>query len=467
MMNSVIKLFDLSTTQGKTAEILYQTTAELPLICPHSHVDPQLFVAPKTTFANPADLFVTPDHYVVRMLISQGISFEDLGIFPEGQSNGSDPRAVWQTFCDHYYLFDGTPSGLWIRNALSMVFGIDVQPGPDNAGELYNRLNSALADPAYTPRRLFERFNIEVLCTTDSALDDLTAHQEIKRSEWGGKIRPTFRPDLLLKLDRPGWTKDIEQLSVLCGFSIDSYTKFIRALSKRRAFFKTNGAVAIDLGVEEPYTCQLTKQEAERFFQRGLQGTATPNEARLFMGQMLVEMARLSVEDGLVMQLHAGSFRNHQPSVFAKYGPDRGFDIPLRTEWTRNLKPLLDVYGMDSRLRLILFTLDETTYTRELAPLAGAYPAVRLGPPWWFHDSPEGMLRYFDTVVETAGFFNLVGFNDDTRAFLSIPARHDLWRRMSAIYLAKLITRGQISMTTGQERMADLAYGLAKWGYRL
>lgn len=467
MKNSAIKLFDLSTAQGKAAEELYQSAAALPLVCPHSHVAPQLFANPEATFANPAELFVSPDHYVFRMLVSQGVPFEDLGVFPKGQPNNSDPEAVWRTFCEHFYLFDGTPSGLWIRNALSMVFGIEALPGPDNADLLYEQIDSALADPDYSPRKLFERFNIEVLCTTDSALDDLTAHRQIAQSEWGGQVRPTFRPDQLLQLDRPGWSGDVQKLGTLSNTSIDSYAKFTQALAERRAAFKASGAVAIDLGVEEPFTCELTSPEAERLFQKGLNGAATREEARLFMGYMVFEMARLSLEDELVMQLHAGSFRNHNAGVFAAYGSDRGFDIPVRTSWTRNLKPLLDAFGMDPRLRLILFTLDETTYTRELAPLAGAYPAVRLGPPWWFQDSPEGMLRYFDSVVETAGFFNLVGFNDDTRAFLSIPARHDLWRRMSAIYLAKLVMRGQISRSVARERMADLAYGLAKRGYGL
>lgn len=463
----MIKIFDLSDAQGKTAEALYQEVADLPLICPHSHVDPQLFVHPETAFANPADLFVTPDHYVVRMLVSQGVPFEALGIFPKGQPNTSDPRSVWRTFCEHFYLFDGTPSGLWIQNALSIVFGIDIKPGLDNAGSLYDQIESALADPAYSPRRLFERFGIEVLCTTDSALDDLAAHQQIRRSGWDGQVRPTFRPDQVLQIDRPGWAADIEKLGLLSHISIDSFAKFIQALSERRAAFKAQGAVAIDLGVEEPYTCRLSPPEAERLFQKGLMGTVDKEDARQFMGHMLSEMARMSLEDGLVMQLHAGSFRNHNAGVFEAFGPDRGLDIPVRTEWTRNLRPLLESFGMDPRLRLILFTLDESTYTRELAPLAGVYPAVRLGPPWWFHDSPEGMLRYFESVVETAGFFNLVGFNDDTRAFLSIPARHDLWRRMSAIYLAKLVHRGQIGRDVAHERMADLAYGLAKRGYRL
>ena len=467
-MNAMIKVFNPSAPEDKIAAELFEAAIDLPLICPHTHVDPHLFSDPAARFSNPSALFVTPDHYVVRMLISQGIQFEQLGIFPVSEKDHEgDPREIWQLFCEHFDLFDGTPSGLWIRNALSMVFGISEKPQVENAGELYDRIESALRDPAFSPRRLFEKFNIEVLCTTDSALDTLDTHDQIRASGWKGDVRPTLRPDALIQIERPGWVADIDQLSQVSGINIRHFSDYLEALRQRRAVFKAKGATAIDLGVETPYTCRLSTMEADALFQKGLLGENDRGEADQFRGLMIYEMARMSLEDGLVMQLHAGSYRNHNPQVYETYGSDRGFDIPVGVEWTRNLKPLLDSFGMDPRLRLILFTLDETGYSRELAPLAGAYPAIRLGPPWWFHDSPEGMLRYFDTVVETAGFTNLVGFNDDTRAFLSIPARHDLWRRMSALWLAKLVQRGQLSMSTARLRMADLAYGLAKRGYRL
>lgn len=467
-MNTNIKVIDLSSSIGKKAAELYESAADLPLICPHTHVDPALFAEPEAQFLNPAALFVTPDHYVVRMLVSQGIPFEQLGIFSLDQKDQEgDPRVVWQTFCEHFGLFDGTPSGLWIRNALGIVFNITDKPDGENARDLYNRIETLLGDPDYSPRRLFEKFNIEVLFTTDSALDPLAFHDQIRASGWTGQIHPTFRPDTLIQINRSGWAADIEALGQLTGFPITHFDDFLVALQQRRMIFKAKGAGAIDLGVETPYTCHLSKIEAETLFQKGMQGDIDHDEAIRFSGLMIYEMARMSLEDGLVMQLHAGSFRNHNPYVYETYGADRGFDIPVQVEWTRNLKPLLDSFGMDPSLRLILFTLDESGYSRELAPLAGAYPAIRLGPPWWFHDSPEGMLRYFDSVVETAGFSNLVGFNDDTRAFLSIPARHDLWRRMSAVWLAKLVQRGQISMNTARARMVDLAYGLVKRGYRL
>ena len=467
-MKGIIKVFDPSLKKNKTAAELFESAADLPLICPHTHVDPGLFANPEAGFAHPASLFVTPDHYVVRMLISQGIRFEQLGIFPVNEKECTgDPREIWQLFCEHFSLFDGTPSGLWIRNALSMVFDISDKPNGENADDLYDRIISALQEPDFSPRHLFERFNIEVLCTTDSARDSLEAHDRIKASGWTGQIRPTFRPDALIQIGRPGWIDDMDKLSQVSGVSIAHFSDYLEALSLRREVFKAKGAVAIDLGVETPYTCQLSAEEAEVLFQKGLRGKLSHDEARQFGGLMIYEMARMSLEDGLVMQLHAGSYRNHHSYIYETYGPDHGFDIPVQVEWTRNLKPLLDSFGMDQRLRLILFTLDESGYSRELAPLAGSYPAIRLGPPWWFHDSPEGMLRYFDAVVETAGFNNLVGFNDDTRAFLSIPARHDLWRQMSALWLAKLVRRGQISMNTARMRMVDLAYNLAKQGYRL
>jgi len=467
-MNSIIKVFDLSEKRGKIAADLFESATDLPLICPHTHVDPKIFAGMEVRFANPADLFVTPDHYVVRMLLSQGISFEQLGIFPEGaQTNKGDPRKIWQTLCEHFDHFDGTPSGLWIRNALNMVFGIDVPLNAENAERLYDQIETELGDPAFSPRQLFEKFEIEMLCTTDAALDGLEDHDRIRASGWAGRILPTFRPDALLQIGRSAWAGDIERLGEITGTSISHFSEYLQALAERRIYFQSKGAVAVDLGVETPYTCHLSPQEADALFQKGLRGEIGAQDVAQFSGLMVYEMAQMSLEDGLVLQLHAGSYRNHHALVYKTYGPDRGFDIPVRVEWVRNLKPLLDSFGMDARLRMILFTLDETGYTRELAPLAGVYPALKLGPPWWFHDSPEGMLRYFDSVVETAGFDNLVGFNDDTRAFLSIPARHDLWRRMSALWLAKLVQRGQISLNTARERMADLAYGLAKRGYRI
>ncbi len=463
-----IKIFDTCDPQYKTARALFESVQSLPLICPHGHVDPGLFVRPGARIADPAALFILPDHYVLRLLISHGLAFEDLGVYPLGEAHPSyDPLAIWQVFCDHFSLFDGTPTGLWIQNELAMVFGIYQKPDAHNAENLFMHIQDALDREEFSPRRLYQQFNIETLCTTDAPEAPLDDHQAIKASGWDGDIRPTFRVDKIANIGLPGWLDRIRALGERCGEDLTTFKRYLLAIKQRRAQFKAHGAVATDHSVQSAYTCRLSDQEAERLYQNGLQQHISAGEVKQFIGHMIVEMAKMSLEDGLVMQLRAGPYRNHSPQVFAAYGRDRGFDLPVSVEWTHNLKALLDAFGLDHRLRIILFSLDETSYSRELAPMAGAYPAVKLGPPWWFHDSPNGMMRYFSNVIESAGFENTVGFNDDTSAFLSIPARHDLWRRMSALWLAKLVHRGQLDQPTAERRMADLAYHLAKRGYNL
>ncbi len=462
------RFFGPDAAQKAIAQRLYATIRDLPLICPHGHVDPRLFADANYRFGTPVDLLLIPDHYVFRMLYSQGIRLENLGIPRlDGAPVETDHRNIWQTFAEHFYLFRGTPTGVWLNQEFYEVFGVRQQLDGDNAQEVYNQIAEKLAAPEMQPRRLFERFNIEVLCTTDAATDTLAHHQAIRDSGWDATIRPTFRPDAMVNLDTPGWHEHIDRLSAVSGITINGYAPFIEALEQRRAFFKQMGATATDHAVPTPYTGRLSEAEATAIFARALAGDASGDDARLFTGHMLIEMARMSTEDGLVMQLHAGSMRNHNPVLFNQFGPDMGADIPLKTEFTRNLKPLLDAYGNDPRFRLILFTLDETTYARELAPLAGHYPALLVGPPWWFHDSMNGMQRYFEQVMETAGLYNTAGFNDDTRAFPSIPARHDVWRRASANWLAGLAVRHVVDELTASEMLHDLAYGLAKRAYRL
>jgi len=441
------------------ARELYQTVAALPIVSPHGHVDPRLFSDPDATFGTPADLFIIPDHYVTRMLYSQGIPLESL---LEG-----DHREIWRLFCENFHLFRGTPSGIWLTDELASVFGVDEKPSASNADRLFDTLSDKLSSPEFSPRQLFERFNIEVLCTTDAATDALEQHQAIRQSGWKGNIRPTFRPDGVVNLDAPNWKTNIEELSEVSGIDVTNYKSFIRALEQRRAFFKSMGATATDHAAITPATTELTPSEADSIFQRALQGEYTPEDEARFTAHMLMEMARMSIDDGLVMQLHPGSLRNHNEIIFQKFGLDKGADIPIQTEYTRNLLPLLNKYGNDSRLTLILFTLDETTYSRELATLAGHYPALKLGPPWWFFDSLNGMARYFDQVMETAGIYNTAGFNDDTRAFCSIPARHDVWRRASANWLAGLVVRHIIDMDDAREIIHELAIGLAKRAYKL
>lgn len=472
-MNRVVDRFENlffgpDPAQKEQAQRLYASVAGLPIVSPHGHVDPWLFVDEEARFASPAELLIVPDHYVFRMLYSQGIPLENLGVpRKDGIPVEQDPRKIWQIFADHFYLFRGTPTGIWLSLELAQVFGCEKPLNGANAQELYDQIESCLASPEFRPRRMFERFNLEVLCTTDPAWDRLEAHQAIRASGWKGNIRPTFRPDNVINLEAPGWRENLTRLSQASGFDITSYIGLLDALEVQRAHFKSLGATATDHAALVPLTETLAHQEADAIFQRALHGVLRPGDAARFTGHMLVEMARMSVEDGLVMQIHPGSLRDHNPLIFECFGSDKGADIPVATEFTRNLQPLLRRFGNDPRLRLILFTLDEGTYARELAPIAGHYPAVLLGPPWWFHDSPNGMRRYFDQVIETAGLYNTAGFNDDTRAFPSIPARHDVWRRMSANWLAGLLVTHVIGEEDAFEMIADLAAGLARRAYHL
>ncbi len=462
------RYFSPDPAQKTIALALYEHIKALPLVCPHGHVDPRLFADADYRFASPVDLFIQPDHYVYRMLYSQGVALEALGIPRlDGSAVEQDHRRIWQRFAEHFYLFRGTPTGIWLVDELQQVFGIHEKLSASSAQRIYDQITQRLEQPGCTPRHLYTAFNIEVLCTTDAASDPLLDHAQIRASGWQGRILPTFRPDAVLNVDSADWHTHINALSASSGITIHNYATFIAALENRRAFFRRMGAVAADHGTASPYTTLLSSADAERLFQRALRGEANAADARQFTGHMLVEMARMSAEDGLVMQLHSGSYRNHNAQVLTQFGRDKGADIPTAAEFTRSLKPLLDAFGNDPRLTLILFTLDESTYSRELAPLVGHYPALRLGPPWWFHDSWNGMRRYFDLVLETAGLYNTVGFNDDTRAFLSIPARHDLWRRAVCDWLAGLVVRGFIDEGDAHEMAADCAYGLAKKAYKL
>jgi len=441
------------------ARDLYQTVAALPIVSPHGHVDPRLFADPNATFGTPADLFIIPDHYVTRMLYSQGISLDTLLT--------GDHRQIWKLFCENFHLFRGTPSGIWLTHELSEVFGVDEKPSASNVDFLFDSISDKLSSPEFSPRSLFERFNIEVLCTTDAATDTLEYHQAIHQSGWRGRILPTFRPDGVVNFDAPNWKANIARLSEVSGIDVTDYKSFIQALEQRRAFFNSMGATATDHAALTPATTELSPLEADVIFQRALKGESKPNDAARFTAHMLMEMARMSIDDGLVMQLHPGSLRNHNNIVFQKFGLDKGADIPVQTEYTRNLLPLLNKYGNNPRLTLILFTLDETAYSRELATLAGHYPALKLGPPWWFHDSLNGMARYFDQVMETAGLYNTVGFNDDTRAFCSIPARHDVWRRAAANWVAGLTARHIVSVSDARDMMNLLAVDLTRQAYKL
>ncbi len=461
------RYFGPDPAQKKIARQLYAGVAGLPLVCPHGHVDPRLLADPDYSFGTPTALLLIPDHYIFRMLYSQGISLEQLGLpRRDGGPVEQDHRKIWQLFADHFYLFRGTPTAMWLTDELHSVFGVDEKLTSESAQAIYDQIADCLTRPEFRPRALFERFNIEVLTTTDAATDPLEQHRAIRESGWPGRILPTFRPDGVVNIDAPGWRQNIEALSEISGIDITGYKSYIQALENRRAFFKQMGATATDHAALTPYTEELPAATAETIFQRALKGAASAEDATRFTGHMLMENARMSIEDGLVMQLHPGSLRNHNTLIFERFGPDKGADIPIPTEYTHNLYPLLNKYGNDPRLTLILFTLDETTYSRELAPLAGHYPAVKLGPPWWFFDSLNGMNRYFEQVMETAGLHNTAGFNDDTRAFPSIPARHDLWRRAASNWVAGLVVRGIVDLADAGEMILDLAYRLAKRAYK-
>jgi glucuronate isomerase len=461
------RYFDPNPAVRDIARRLYQRVATLPLVCPHGHVDPKM-LAEDTPFPDPATLLVIPDHYVTRMLYSQGIPLERLGVPSlDGTPVETDPRKIWQLFAERFHLFRGTPSGCWLKHELEDVFGVTEPLNGGSARSIYDHLERQLAQPSFRPRALFDRFNIEVLCTTDAASDPLIHHQRIRESGWKATIRPTFRPDLAINILHPSWRGEIARLGELSGREVTSYASYIAALENRRAFFKQMGATATDHAALTPFTTDLSKYDAEAIFDRAFSDEATPDDAQQFTGHMLMQMARMSVDDGLVMQLHPGSWRNHNQIIFDRFGPDRGCDIPIQTEYTRNLLPLLNKFGNDVRYRLVLFTLDETAYSRELAPIAGHYPAVRLGPPWWFHDSLEGMERFRRQATETAGLYNTAGFNDDTRAFPSIPARHDLSRRVDANFLADQVARHVMEPEEAEQAIVDLAYNLVRDTYRL
>ncbi len=461
------RYFDPNESIRKIAVELYESVKDLPLICPHGHVDPKS-LALNEPYPNPTELLIVPDHYVFRMLYSQGIKLEDLGVPTKDDSEvEKDHKKIWQIFADYYCLFSGTPTGAWLKHELAEVFGIREKLNSENASDIYEQIGTKLKQPDFLPRALFERFNIEVLTTTDAASDSLDYHKIICESGWNGKVIPSFRPDAVVNIKSPNWKEEILALSKASGIEITSYKTFIRSIENRREFFKSMGATSTDQGVESPFTNELSERDAESIFERSLKGNATEDDEKLFTANMIMEMARMSVEDGMVMQIHPGSSRNHNQYVYDKFGLDKGCDIPIATEYTRNLKPLLNKYGNDPRLTLIVFTLDESTYSRELAPLAGHYPAMKLGPAWWFHDSIEGMTRFRQMVTETSGIYNTVGFNDDTRAFPSIPARHDLSRRVDCNYLANLVAKHIIDIDDAHEMIHALSYKLAKQSYKL
>jgi glucuronate isomerase len=451
----------------RIARGLYERTKSLPIVSPHGHCDPT-GLADDAPFENAGTELVTKDHYVLRMLYSQGVALESLGVLPlDGAVSVTDGRQIWRELARRYALFRGTPSRLWLDHTLSEVFGMEEPLGAENADAVYDEISARLAQEDFRPRALFDRFGIELLATTDGALDPLAAHAQIRGSDWPGRVVPTFRPDDVIDPDRPKFHEHLAALGELTNSDTSSWTGYLQALRSRRAAFVAAGATASDHGHASPTTADLSQRDASDLFARISRGNRQPGDAELFRGHMLVEMAAMSLDDGLVLQIHAGAWRDHNPVVAGRFGPDQGADIPRRADYVGGLKPLLNRFGNEPGLTVVVYTLDETTYSRELAPLAGHYPALRLGPPWWFFDSPEGMRRFYQAVIETAGFANTVGFNDDARSLLSIPARHDVARRLNAGYLAGLVAEHRIGEDDAVETAEDLAYNLARRAFRV
>jgi glucuronate isomerase len=445
---------------------LYEAVRDLPILSPHGHVDARL-LADDVPFRDPASLFVTPDHYVTRLLHAGGIDLRRLGV-GGGELSDQESRRVWRLLCTSWDLFRGTPSRYWLESALAEVFDVPVRPSEQTADVIYDLVAERLAKDSYRPRALFERFGIEVLATTDDPCDDLAAHAALAADDaFGGRVLPTFRPDRYLEAAAPGWAGAVARLGSVSGVDTGSYAGWVAAMESRREHFRAHGAVSADHSHEDVGTEPLAADEAERIYRAALDGAVGPADAVALRRHMLLEMARMSCDDGLVMTLHPGVRRNHHRPTSDALGPDTGHDIPLRGDFTDPLRPLLERFGTHPNLHLVLFTLDESVFSRELAPLAGFYPSVFVGAPWWFLDAPEAVRRFRSAVTETAGFSRTSGFIDDTRAFCSIPARHDMSRRLDAGYLARLVAEHQLDEDEARDTIVDLVVGRPREVFKL
>ena len=454
------------------ARRLHTATSTLPIVSMHGHVDAAM-LADNLPFTDPASLLVTPDHYLVRMLVSQASSpgairdagvrsVADLGVGPDGES---DPREIWRRFCAGWEALRATPTRFWMEHVLIDVFEAPVAPSPATADELFDHIADRLTWPEYRPRALFERFGIEILATTDPATATLSAHAQLAAEGWEGRVIPTFRPDPFLEPARDDWRRLLGSLSESSGIDAHHYEGYLDALRQRRRAFVAAGARASDHGHLSADMTPLADTDARRLFDEALRGNHSPASAAAFTAHMLFQMAEMASGDGLVLQLHPGVVRDHDRGTAARYGHDIGYDIPTTVEFTRSLRPVLEAFGHHPDFRMIVFTVDETVYSRELAPLAGVYPALRLGAPWWFLDAPDSMRRFREATVETAGLRNTSGFVDDTRAFCSIPARHDLARRSDAGFLARLVAEHRLDIDEAVDAAADLAYRQVKESY--
>lgn len=459
------RLFPIDSKTRDMARDLYKLVETAPIVSPHGHTDPRWF-SEDVSFGDPVSLLIIPDHYVLRMLYSQGISMTDLGVRMRDGSGETDKRKIWKLFSKNFYLFRGTPSALWLKHVFHEVFQLDRPLSEATADDYFDAISEKLSRPEFRARALFDRFNIDVLATTDSPVDSLEHHRKIKES-WGRRVIPTYRPDAVIDPEHEDFTKNLKLFGDVSGEDVHSWKGYLMAHRKRREFFKTMGATATDHGHPSARTVKLTEGEGEKLFTKILSQKFSPVEAEEFRGHMLWRMAEMSQDDGLVMQLHPGSYRNHNPYLFETFGRDKGADIPMAIQYTEPLRPLLSSFGNNPRFKFVLFTLDESTYSRELAPLAGHYPCLKLGPAWWFHDSPEGMIRHRKETMETAGFYNVTGFIDDTRAFFSIPARHDVSRRIDARVLSELVAEHRMSMDEAKDTIVSITTTLAREAFNL
>jgi len=462
------RLFPVDPATRDVARALYAGVAALPILSPHGHVDPSILQA-DDPFGNPAELLIRYDHYVTRLMHAAGVQLTELGI-PDRLSNApvASPREAWRTFCAHWHLYAGTASGYWLEHEFSVLFGIDRHPDAGNADALFDLIQAALTTEAFRPRALFDQFGIEVLATTDDPMDDLAVHRAlVADATFSGRVLPTFRPDAYLNPAAAAFTQNVARLAEWNGTAPASYEGYIEALAGRRRYFVDHGAVSADHGVLQPLAVDLSASEAAALFARARSGSLSPAETTAFAGHMLLEMARMSVDDGLVMTVHPGVSRNHHTDTFQRFGADTGHDIPVTTTYVDPLRPLLEKYGNLPDFHLVLFAVDETVYSREVAPLAGFYPSVYIGAPWWFLDAPDAVLRFRASVTETAGFYRGSGFIDDTRAFLSIPARHDMARRLDATFLARLVREGRINEQAAERIIVDLVDALPRKVFKL
>ncbi|VXC27924.1 Uronate isomerase [Arthrobacter sp. 9V] len=435
------------------ARSLLERVQDLPIISPHGHVDAAV-IEQNTPFPDPAALLVSPDHYVTRLIHANGVPMDQL-LARTASAPGS--REIWRQFVQAWPLFEGTASGYWLRTQFNDVFKLGADLSEMTADASYDAIAAKLVEPDFRPRQLFKDFNIEVLATTDDPLDNLASHKALTEDpSFNGRVLPTFRPDAYLNVAHPGWSANVDRLIETAGDGATGYTGYIAALENRRRYFVEHGAVSADHGVRTPATLKLEAAEAEALFERARAGKATAADRDAFEAHMMYQMARMSVADGLVMTIHPGSYRNHHGPTFESFGADTGHDIPFAVNYTEAIRPLLQDFGTAKDFHLVLFTLDETVFSRELAPLAGFYPSVYIGAPWWFLDAPDAMLRFRSAVTETAGFSRSSGFIDDTRAFCSIPARHDASRRIEASFLARLVAEHRVTEDRAHELILDV-----------